>query len=1079
MDLDAYLQEFRTPSAIYRPQYFWFWNHDMNPTEIRRQLHQMKDAGAGGAFIHARHGRITPYLSDRWLDLCAEAIRYGKELGLKVWLYDEDGFPSGFAGGKTLEPNPKEFAANFLVLGEEFEVEPGETLRESIKFDYETAEIFSIYAIPANNTPTGFELVDFPNATLDLRAYCHEKSIEWKAPECPAAVWLVCPVIREWNLNAANVLSKDAMNRFIQITHEKYAQYLNNHGLGEELGKTIPGIFTDEPAVMYCNGDKSWRRIVPYSTDLDQTYTEIAGIPLQKGILPVFYPLGDKTINWRLHYWEAASRVYSEAYFHQIGDWCAKHHIWSTGHLANDSCLFNQVRDQVDWFRNARYMHLGPSDQLGTEFRPVLEQNYNMGATDNMMTPKFAYSATRLYQFPRTMSECFGSAKWTLSLEEQKALVDWQAAQGIDLFIPHDFIYSLEGARKRDHPPSFNTCAYFSEIALLNDYIGRLCALFGQARRSAGETNPRIALLYANRSILANMNPMKEAAAADAHDAQTYLIDILQRLHRDFDIIPEDHLSNMTIDGSLLTDPFNRYSLLILAACETIHGQTAEKIQDYISHGGRVLVIKDLPARFYQASKSDLEMRDTLRKCFNTANTIILAASQQPIWKNHLLSPIRDLLWKWDLLDPGMRALDPETNTEIGDLTVRYFEPAIPGIVGVGFVANVSNLTHRCMIRFGTITYQYLYQFNLHTGEISPIDSDNQNKSPTISVTLTPHDSRVFVFTTEQIKTTTPPQKVSPSNKESKRLSLKDISVTAVMPPDTFNIINLNDWIVNYQTVKMGIERPSYLKYILRHEMRFEIDPTRPPTHLHLILDGDITHSPRAVDGTLRNRPQHFNIFINGTAVQKISPDTILDHQMLQTENFIGRCHPGINILIVETFGGLSSPMIALTEPVRLVGDFLAFPVMLNEKLHWKVEQSAPISLPLGLFSEFGRDAKDMSSDSLDLSRHGYPHYPFPLDYHISFVVPDEFLSVPESNSFWLKLPKSNGPLYKVWLNTHLLGHVWYGDFEIALRGIQSGTNHLHLRYYPFPDRLFESAPDYPLGICEPCKIYIKKEDLL
>ena len=57
-NLDQLFKDWQSPPAIYRPQYFWFWNHRMEIAEIKRQIEFMKAAGAGGAFLHAERGEL-------------------------------------------------------------------------------------------------------------------------------------------------------------------------------------------------------------------------------------------------------------------------------------------------------------------------------------------------------------------------------------------------------------------------------------------------------------------------------------------------------------------------------------------------------------------------------------------------------------------------------------------------------------------------------------------------------------------------------------------------------------------------------------------------------------------------------------------------------------------------------------------------------------------------------------------------------------------------------------------------------------------------------------------------------------
>lgn len=72
-------------------------------------LKDFKDAGCGGAFIHPRPGMITEYMSDEWHSLYRYAVDKGKEIGLDIWIYDENSYPSGFAGGHVPEEMPESY----------------------------------------------------------------------------------------------------------------------------------------------------------------------------------------------------------------------------------------------------------------------------------------------------------------------------------------------------------------------------------------------------------------------------------------------------------------------------------------------------------------------------------------------------------------------------------------------------------------------------------------------------------------------------------------------------------------------------------------------------------------------------------------------------------------------------------------------------------------------------------------------------------------------------------------------------------------------------------------------------------
>lgn len=96
-------REFKAPGNEYRSKPFWAWNGKLDKEELHRQLDILKEMGVGGAFIHSRVGLETEYLGKEWMELVADCLDYGRKIGLELWLYDEDRWPSGTAGGKVTE----------------------------------------------------------------------------------------------------------------------------------------------------------------------------------------------------------------------------------------------------------------------------------------------------------------------------------------------------------------------------------------------------------------------------------------------------------------------------------------------------------------------------------------------------------------------------------------------------------------------------------------------------------------------------------------------------------------------------------------------------------------------------------------------------------------------------------------------------------------------------------------------------------------------------------------------------------------------------------------------------------------
>ena len=95
--LDAEL--FKSPTSEYRGTPFWAWNCKLEEEELVRQIDVLKQMGFGGFHMHVRSGMATPYLSDEFMDLVGACVDKAKKEEMLAWLYDEDRWPSGFAGG--------------------------------------------------------------------------------------------------------------------------------------------------------------------------------------------------------------------------------------------------------------------------------------------------------------------------------------------------------------------------------------------------------------------------------------------------------------------------------------------------------------------------------------------------------------------------------------------------------------------------------------------------------------------------------------------------------------------------------------------------------------------------------------------------------------------------------------------------------------------------------------------------------------------------------------------------------------------------------------------------------------------
>ena len=93
------MELFKNPTSEYRGAPFWAWNCKLDEKELLRQIDCLKEMGFGGFNMHARPGLTTEYLGEEFMELIKACRDKAEEENMLAWLYDEDRWPSGTAGG--------------------------------------------------------------------------------------------------------------------------------------------------------------------------------------------------------------------------------------------------------------------------------------------------------------------------------------------------------------------------------------------------------------------------------------------------------------------------------------------------------------------------------------------------------------------------------------------------------------------------------------------------------------------------------------------------------------------------------------------------------------------------------------------------------------------------------------------------------------------------------------------------------------------------------------------------------------------------------------------------------------------
>ena len=328
------IREFKNPSAQYRPIPFWSWNDKLEIEELKRQIDEMKKARVGGYFMHARSGLKTEYLSEEWFDCIRAGIEKAKETGLQAWVYDENGWPSGFAGGIVPEMSP-DYHAKYISLKVCASVE--EVDREGLLALYTYEPETKKYKKEAVFFPAkdgGEENDPLPDLTLS-----------------PGTELLA--VKRNSNRYYIDTMNKRAVEAFLQVTHQEYYQRF-----GEDFGKYMHGFFTDEPRLTCDNFlDLAW------SDDLPEAFTKAYGYDILDVIPALYYPTEDYE-KVRYDFWSLVNHLFVHHYMQTIYDWCEAHHCKATGHIMMEESVFSQMTSTGGVMPFYEFLHIPGIDWL-------------------------------------------------------------------------------------------------------------------------------------------------------------------------------------------------------------------------------------------------------------------------------------------------------------------------------------------------------------------------------------------------------------------------------------------------------------------------------------------------------------------------------------------------------------------------------------------------------------------------------------------------------------------------------------------------------------------------------------------
>jgi hypothetical protein len=551
------------PPPEYGPEPYYGLNGPVDETVIRRDLDAMKALGFQAVTVQYGYGSRYAYLSPEYMAFFRTFVMEAKQRNMRVWIVDDAGYPSGFAGGKFTEQRP-ELRMQALVVAQRIPVKTGEHVSRAV-----TPETVAVTAMNATD-----------HATVAVPVSAN--SIDWTAPSGDWTLLIVehqfstSPTrsdtnpkrVKDGSQSLEDYLDPAATKQFLAFTHEAYKKTV-----GDEFGKTILGFRGDEP-------DYSIRGL-PWTPELFTRFQQIKGYDVRPFVATFNLPgMTEQQRRARADYYDVFADLFRDGFFKVQGDWCAANHLEYQVHLNHEELEMQLTRSEGDFFRDMRFVQVPGIDAIWHQIWTDTISDY----------PRLASSVSHVYGKPRAFTESFAAYRPEPNITIARYVLNEQFVRGINLV--ETMYYPSSATPGRGRSPYMDDPAF---PALLH-YTRRMSYLL-----SMGRPATQVALYLPSSSMW-----LGDQAADTAFVATEQL---LSEHQVDFDIVSEDAIANdlRPVEGGLETASGNTYKTIILPGEELLSQAALDRLQAFAGSGGHVLFLGKTPSLI--AGKTILDAR--------------------------------------------------------------------------------------------------------------------------------------------------------------------------------------------------------------------------------------------------------------------------------------------------------------------------------------------------------------------------------------------------------------------------------------------------------------------------------------
>lgn len=530
---------------------------------------EIQDCGYAGIVGNLPYTEDFPYNEEAW-EAAAGAYRTLIQKGMHTWIYDENGYPSGSAGGAVIDENP-DYIAEGLYCYEYWKTLTGPC---RYRADVPGDRLYSALLLPLD----GGDPVDVTSSQNSLG------TLHMDVPEGTYHLFMMSSRRLFDGTHAAESYSeprnyiclsdREATESFIRITYEGYAKRLQ-----DEFGKGILAFFTDEPSLISWNIRQGVYPIVPWHRTFPERFLSRYGYPIELAVAAVVTKRGKEMLRRRCDFWDFVSDTVANGYFGTIQEWCHAHGIKFSGHMLEEERLSAHVINYGSYYRSMCYMDWPGIDQLDSEPQYLMDRSKLPIAR---LAASFADVSGEKESFTEFSDHTSRMENKQIGIEWIYSSVNWHFALGINNFTSY---YNFSAFRKE-------------QIQNLNTYTARLGYLLRQGKRDS-----KAALLYPEATVWAAYTPSVLERARD-YSEETLKVEntfrdlsweLLER-QIDYDYVDEKLIQEGTIQNGCLCYNDREYRSVIFPAVKVLCKKTMKKLEQLIDSGIGVIFVGEMPS---------------------------------------------------------------------------------------------------------------------------------------------------------------------------------------------------------------------------------------------------------------------------------------------------------------------------------------------------------------------------------------------------------------------------------------------------------------------------------------------------